>query len=286
MTTALAAPAPASTGPATTAPATTASATTATGSASTGAGRTRTAPAVPRPRSRPYLAPVPQCEPAYDDEPAASRNGRSPRRTVRPAVTNPVRPSATSAGPSATPPDPAPGCHPAASAVTTSALQTVVPPRLVPLPQPARPFLPTRPAESDPSARSAPHRVAVISAADVPGWSKDSDVGVQLTTSAALPPAGRVGPALATAVIEVLSGFRALGQLRAHCAPDVFAGLGNQPVGRRPEMPRLISTRVCEPADGVAEVSAVFRGSGRVRALAMRLQGVDGRWRVTALQVG
>ncbi len=264
MTTALAAPATAST---------------ATGSLHTGAGLTRTAPAAPRARSRPYLAPVPQCEPAYDDEPAASRNGRALRRTVRSAVTNPV-------GPSATPPAPPADLLPITSTVTASALQTVVPPRLVPLPRPARPLLPTRPTGSDPSARPVPHRVAVISAADVPGWSKESDVGVQMTTSAALPPAGRVGPALATAVIEVLGGFRALGQLRAHCAPDVFAGLGNQPVGRRPEMPRLVSTRVCEPADGVAEVSAVFRGSGRVRALAMRLQGVDGRWRVTALQVG
>jgi hypothetical protein len=43
---------------------------------------------------------------------------------------------------------------------------------------------------------------------------------------------------------------------------------------------------VCEPADGVAEVSAVFRCSHRVGAMAMRLQGVDGRWRITALQMG
>jgi hypothetical protein len=44
--------------------------------------------------------------------------------------------------------------------------------------------------------------------------------------------------------------------------------------------------RVCEPADGVAETCAVVVDGARVRALAMRLVGVDGRWRIEALQVG
>ena len=46
------------------------------------------------------------------------------------------------------------------------------------------------------------------------------------------------------------------------------------------------SVRLCEPADGVAEASAVVVDGGRVRALAFRLVGLDGRWRVEALQVG
>jgi hypothetical protein len=44
--------------------------------------------------------------------------------------------------------------------------------------------------------------------------------------------------------------------------------------------------RVCEPADGVAEASAVVVDGGRVRAQAFRLVGLDGRWRVEALQIG
>ena len=50
-------------------------------------------------------------------------------------------------------------------------------------------------------------------------------------------------------------------------------------------LPHLVSVRVCEPADGVAEVSVAFRRAERVRALAFRIQGVDGRWRMTALQL-
>jgi hypothetical protein len=43
---------------------------------------------------------------------------------------------------------------------------------------------------------------------------------------------------------------------------------------------------VCEPVDGVAEVSAVARRAGRAHAVAARLEGIDGRWRCTALQIG
>ena len=40
------------------------------------------------------------------------------------------------------------------------------------------------------------------------------------------------------------------------------------------------------PSDGVAEVSLVLRRDGRCRAIAFRLTGLDGRWRITALQIG
>jgi aerobic-type carbon monoxide dehydrogenase small subunit (CoxS/CutS family) len=46
------------------------------------------------------------------------------------------------------------------------------------------------------------------------------------------------------------------------------------------------SVRLCEPGDGVAEACAVVIDGARVRALAMRLVGLDGRWLVEALQVG
>jgi hypothetical protein len=44
--------------------------------------------------------------------------------------------------------------------------------------------------------------------------------------------------------------------------------------------------RVCEPADGVVEACAVVVSHGRVRALALRLEGLDGRWLVTQLTIG
>jgi hypothetical protein len=47
-----------------------------------------------------------------------------------------------------------------------------------------------------------------------------------------------------------------------------------------------MSVRICQPTDGVAEVSATVRSGARARAIAFRMEGVDGRWRVTALDIG
>jgi hypothetical protein len=46
------------------------------------------------------------------------------------------------------------------------------------------------------------------------------------------------------------------------------------------------SVRVCEPADGVAELSAVVQVGTRYRAVAARLEGLNGRWRCVRLQLG
>ncbi len=119
----------------------------------------------------------------------------------------------------------------------------------------------------------------------VPGWSRDMDMGVIQTSTRALPNVKETAGVLARALIEALAGFRQVGQLSKHCSPEVFAGLQNRviPDGAPP---KLLSIRASEPADGVAEASAVFRRGERAAAMAFRLQGIDGRWRVTALQIG
>jgi hypothetical protein len=124
-----------------------------------------------------------------------------------------------------------------------------------------------------------------VTQAGVPGWSQDPDMGVRRTATAQLPAAGKSGSMLARALVEVLCGQRPVPQLRVHCAPEVFAGLQSRPATRG-ALGHLLTVRVSEPADGVAEVAAVYRRGERVRALAFRIQGVDGRWRVTALQTG
>ena len=126
----------------------------------------------------------------------------------------------------------------------------------------------------------------VVADPDVPCWSEESDIGVLRTGSAALPPVRRAASVFARALVEVLSGRRPAGQLRIHCSADIFEALCRRPPIPSVALPHLVSVRLCEPADGVAEVCAVFRRSDRVRAIAFRLAGVDGRWRVTALEVG
>jgi Family of unknown function (DUF6459) len=46
------------------------------------------------------------------------------------------------------------------------------------------------------------------------------------------------------------------------------------------------SVHVSEPVDGIAEVCAIVQQGPRCRTIALRLEGIDGRWQCTALQIG
>ena len=121
----------------------------------------------------------------------------------------------------------------------------------------------------------------------------EDDFGPQPTRSALLPDPVPLVPRLAQTVIEVVSGQRPAPQLIRHTAPSVYSVLARQAMvaGRRrtsvaQRSPLVRRVRLCEPADGVVEACAVVVAHGRVRALAMRLEGLDGRWVVTALTIG
>jgi hypothetical protein len=45
----------------------------------------------------------------------------------------------------------------------------------------------------------------------------------------------------------------------------------------------ILSLRHSSPADGVVEGVVVVQGPARTRAIALRLEGMDGRWRATSL---
>jgi hypothetical protein len=100
---------------------------------------------------------------------------------------------------------------------------------------------------------------------------------------------------LAQAVVEVLAGDRPCAQLLRWTTESVHAQLklragraarAGATVRLGSARPGIRSVRLCEPADGIAEVCAVVAHQGRCRALALRLEGADGRWLCTALQVG
>jgi Family of unknown function (DUF6459) len=100
---------------------------------------------------------------------------------------------------------------------------------------------------------------------------------------------------LAQALVEVMAGDRPPAQLSGWTDEDVYADLrqrvrmlGRLSAARRGAPTRALvrSVRVSEPADGVAEACALVQHGPRSRALAFRLEGEDGRWRCTALEVG
>jgi hypothetical protein len=96
---------------------------------------------------------------------------------------------------------------------------------------------------------------------------------------------------LIQAALEMLVGRRPAAQLQDWTTPYVLAELivaaGERhwaaPSG---SPPTVRSVHVCEPADGVAEVSAVVQRGERYFAVAARLEGLDGRWRCVTIRLG
>ncbi|MEO7448153.1 MAG: Rv3235 family protein [Humibacillus sp.] len=121
----------------------------------------------------------------------------------------------------------------------------------------------------------------------------EEDFGPQPTRRLLLPDPAPLVPRLAQTIIEVVSGQRPAPQLIRHTAPAVYSVLARQAMvaGRRRaggalRAPVVRQVRLCEPADGVVEACAVVVAHGKVRALALRLEGLDGRWMLTALTIG
>lgn len=125
------------------------------------------------------------------------------------------------------------------------------------------------------------------------GRELDAFCSRQSTPRAVLPDPRGWTARLTQAVIEVLAGARPLPQLAPWVTEGVYAELAprvrakDRRAGRAvtPTRAVLRTLRVCEPVDGVAEASAVVQYGARCRAFALRLEGLDGRWRCTTLQI-
>ena len=121
---------------------------------------------------------------------------------------------------------------------------------------------------------------------------EDADFGPLPTATSDLPDAARWARQMVQVIVEVLSGQRAATQLLRWTVPEVYDEVRSRTTprsssGTAPQRrPRVGTVRVCQPADGVAEAAAVVHGPQRTRAVALRLEGLDGRWRVTVFQAG
>jgi hypothetical protein len=108
-----------------------------------------------------------------------------------------------------------------------------------------------------------------------------------------LPDPALWGRRLLIGIIETAGGRRPLQQLAALLSPSVAHGLGTD-FGRAAQRrsphwthaATVRSVRACEPAEGVAELSATVQVGPRVRAVALRLESHEHRWRCTRLQLG
>lgn len=178
-----------------------------------------------------------------------------------------------------------------------------------------RPIPETRPPECHKSHAELMSEQAVgpyVQDALAVDFSRQTDeqlFGIQPSSRQDLPDprawAGHIGQA----VVEVLAGSRSPVQLVRWTTPEVYAVLARRaalvqrrlaeaqanrpaagrpavhpPAARRPAVVRQVL--VCEPADGVAEATIIVVQGSRVRALALRFVGQDGRWRLTVARIG
>ena len=109
-----------------------------------------------------------------------------------------------------------------------------------------------------------------------------------------VPWAGR----LVQGILEVLAGVRPLSQLVRWTTTDVYDSISTRTEHRFRRMSEsreisphrlaevVRSVHISEPVDGIAEVCAIVQQGPRCRAVALRLEGIDGRWQCTALQIG
>jgi Family of unknown function (DUF6459) len=99
----------------------------------------------------------------------------------------------------------------------------------------------------------------------------------------------------AQAAMEAAFGIRPVAQLVRWTTPDVqllltrraaLARRAGRRLGVQVGKPRLRTLVIGSPSARVREVAAVVTGPERVRAVAFRMEGYHGRWRVTALDIG
>lgn len=118
----------------------------------------------------------------------------------------------------------------------------------------------------------------------------------QRTPSEALPDPAKWAALLGQAVIEVLDGRRSPSQLLRWTTPEIHRALRTRAAALHhrsesiaastgPSRLQVRSVHVCEPETGIAEVSVVLTAPRRSRAMAIRLEGMDGRWRATVLMM-
>jgi len=118
----------------------------------------------------------------------------------------------------------------------------------------------------------------------------------QRTPSVDLPDPEPLLQALARGVLEVLAGVREVEQLARWLGEEPYrslitrANLAKRARSAREQPTRhpvfaIRSVRSSSPADGVVEAVVIVTTPARTRAIAIRLEGIDRRWRASSLAI-
>ncbi|GAA1841871.1 Rv3235 family protein [Microbacterium koreense] len=116
----------------------------------------------------------------------------------------------------------------------------------------------------------------------------------QRTSSSELPDPDPLVRNLTIGILEVFAGVREVDQFSRWLSEEAYRKLlvrsnlaararSARGVAARRPVHALLSVRTQSPADGVIEAVVIVQGPARTRAVALRLEGTDGRWRATSL---
>jgi hypothetical protein len=121
--------------------------------------------------------------------------------------------------------------------------------------------------------------------------------GKQYTKSADLPDPTERLKALAYGLVQVMSGERPIDQIAAWVSDEVYQRLRIKTQGtlaairagkvkaNRLQNLQVGSMKTTSPRDGVVESVVLLRSQDRTRAVTIRLEGINNRWRATSVSL-
>lgn len=170
--------------------------------------------------------------------------------------------------------------------MTALSTEAVASPRLFLQVLPAPVSVP--PYDDEPGPRPV-LRLVTTPVEEAPELDDDAWISATRTATAALPPAKPVVQALVHGLLEVLAGVRGVTQLRRDTTPDLYVELAETISTKRggtttrPGLRDVRSLHLQVRPEGIVEACATVVRGGRHTALALRLEGFEGRWLCTQL---
>jgi len=143
---------------------------------------------------------------------------------------------------------------------------------------------PTLDLFAPPIEKFQPQRAILFTHPSTFGESFDDDDLPKPTSAEQLPDIEKWTMSLAISALEIIAGRRQPAQVAMRCHRVIYNELVGQ-IGRVKEIGKIRRIHQESPFDGIVESTITVRFSDRVRALALRAEGVDGRWLCTALSL-
>jgi len=135
-----------------------------------------------------------------------------------------------------------------------------------------------------PEREIAPQKARLYLAPSTFGEVFDKDEQPKPTSASELPEIHRWISTYIMSVVEVLTGRRQPAQLIERTHRVIYQQLLRN-IGMLKSVAKIRTLHLTEPLDGICEATITIAVDGRVRAIAMRCEGVNGRWLCTALRL-